>query len=144
LIDKHERAIQAFGVFIVGFVRDLNQMADDGWSVLVEGLRDEKALKKLGFRGRLVTVSKLGKTGPLVFGEAKKVVILTDLDREGAVLTARFIRRLEHEGFRVSLAERRRLKSASRGVFLHVENLSRFAYLTSSQEEQSTGRPTAT
>jgi len=28
---------------------------------------------------------------------------------------------------RASLVERRRLKAASRGVFLHVENLSRFA-----------------
>jgi hypothetical protein len=51
------------------------------------------------------------------------------LDREGAVLAARYIKRLSHDGFRISLRERQRLKNASHGVFLHVENLSRFARL---------------
>jgi 5S rRNA maturation endonuclease (ribonuclease M5) len=139
LIDKHERAMQAFGVFILGFIRDLNHLADEGWSVLVEGQRDEKALLKLGYRGGLVTIPRLGRRGASTFGETKKVVILTDLDREGQILTARFVKRLEHEGMIVSLSERRRLKAASRGIFLHVENLSRFDYLVSSQEERSFG-----
>jgi 5S rRNA maturation endonuclease (ribonuclease M5) len=61
------------------------------------------------------------------FEGSGKVVILTDLDREGAVLASRYLKALTHEGIRASLAERRRLKHASRGVFLHIENLSRFA-----------------
>lgn len=127
MIDKRERVFQAFGSFLVDYVRDLNHMSDDGWSLLVEGSRDEGALRKLGFNGRLITVSALVRNGTEVFGGSKKVVILTDLDREGAVLAARYLKRLRHEGFTTSLSERRRLKNASRGVFLHVENLSRFA-----------------
>ncbi|MDG6900864.1 MAG: hypothetical protein JRM80_02765 [Nitrososphaerota archaeon] len=127
MIDKRGKVYQGFGEFLTAFVHDLNAMSEDGWSVLVEGVRDERALRMLGFEGMLVTVSRVGREGTKAFGGAKKVVLLTDLDREGAVLAARFVKRLGHDGMRVSLQERRRLKAASKGVFLHVENLSRFA-----------------
>ena len=118
---------QAFGDFLAGFVVDLNVLSEAGWSVLVEGKRDVTALKNLGFIGKVVTISSVGRYGVSAFGGATKVIILTDLDREGAVLTSRYLRLLSHDGLRISLRERRRLKIASRGVFLHVENLSRFA-----------------
>lgn len=106
---------------------DLNHLSEDGWFLLVEGQRDAKALRKLGFTGNLATISSVGRRGYSAFEGCKKVVILTDLDREGAVLAARFVRRLSHDGFKTSLRERIRLKIASHGVFLHMENLSRFA-----------------
>ena len=74
-----------------------------------------------------MTVSLLGRNGLGALGDSKRVVILTDLDREGALLASKFVKRLRHEGIDASLSERRRLKSASRGVFLHIENLGRFA-----------------
>jgi len=126
MIDKHQRAIDDFGVFVRSLVRDLNHLSEDGWSVLVEGQRDEEALRRLGFAGPVASISSVKRKGVGAFGESRKVVILTDLDREGAVLAARHMKLLSHEGVRVSLAERRRLKRASKGVFLHVENLSRF------------------
>lgn len=118
---------QAFGAFLIDFVRDLNHLSEDGCVLLVEGQRDVRALRKLGYKGHLVSVSTLGRKGKLALGNLGKVVILTDLDREGGVLAARFTKRLTHEGLRTSLMERRRLKHASHGVFLHIENLSRFA-----------------
>jgi len=126
MMDKRERVYQAFGAFLSDFVRDLNQRSGLGWSLLIEGPRDERALRSLGYGGRLVTLSLLDRNGAGTFGDSKKVMILTDLDREGAVLAAKFVKRLSHEGFKTSLTERRRLKAASRGVFLHIENLSRF------------------
>jgi len=105
---------------------DLNSKSEEGWSLLVEGLRDERALKKLGYEGNLVTVSSL-RRNPTSLGVTKGVMILTDLDREGALLASKFVRSLSHEGVRTSLSERRRLKAASQGVFLHIENLGRFA-----------------
>jgi 5S rRNA maturation endonuclease (ribonuclease M5) len=127
MIDKRERVYQAFGTFLADFIRDLNHSSEEGWSLLVEGPRDQKALRKLGYDGPLVTVTLMGRNGHGALNGAKKVVILTDLDREGAVLASKFVRILAHEGVRTSLSERRRLKAASRGVFLHVENLVRFA-----------------
>ena len=127
MIDKHERAIQAFGAFVLAFVLDLNKLSEDGWSVLVEGQRDARALRGLGYRGPLAAVHSVGRLGVRALDGSKKVVILTDLDREGSVLASRYLKVLRHEGIRASLVERRRLKHASRGVFLHIENLSRFA-----------------
>lgn len=127
MIDKREKAYQAFGEFLIGFMRDLNHRSEEGWILLVEGPRDEKALRKLGYGGQMVTVSWIGRKGLGAFGETKRVIVLTDLDREGAVLASRFFKRLVHEGLKASLRERRRLKAASHGAFLHIENLSRFA-----------------
>jgi 5S rRNA maturation endonuclease (ribonuclease M5) len=127
MIDKREKRYQEFGEFMTRFVVDLNHLSEEGWSLLVEGPRDLTAMRKLGFLGNLVTISSLVKSGNMVFDGGKKVIILTDLDREGAFLTSRYVRRLTHDGFRVSLKERMRLKNASHGIFRHVENLSRFA-----------------
>jgi len=127
MINKREKTYQAFAAFVTEFVHDLNQKSEDGWALLVEGKRDEGALRRLGYGGIIATVSSHARMGAKALGGSTKVVILTDLDREGATLAARFIKSLSHEGFLTSLAERRRLKSASRGVFLHVENLSRFS-----------------
>ncbi len=127
MIDQREKLYQAIGEFIGAFVMDLNHLSDDGWAVLVEGERDKRALRKLGFEGSLVTAASLARKGRSAFGRSRKVVILTDLDREGAVLASKYMKRLSHDGFKTSLRERLRLKVAVRGVFLHVENLSRFA-----------------
>ena len=127
MINKRQKIIDAFGAFVSDFMHDLNQLSEEGWSILVEGQRDEKALRRLGFRGHLASLSSVKRKGMGAFEDSRKVVILTDLDKEGAVLASRYLTALTHEGIRVSLAERRRLKHASKGVFLHIENLSRFA-----------------
>ncbi|HYB76134.1 MAG TPA: toprim domain-containing protein [Nitrososphaerales archaeon] len=129
--DRHKQAIDGFGEFAIGFVRDLNHLSERGWGILVEGQRDETALRKLEFLGTIALVSDFRREGARAFGGLKKVIILTDLDREGSVLASRFLKELAHEGFTVSLAERRRLKHASRGLFLHIENLVRFEDRTS-------------
>ena len=105
----------------------MNDMSREGWSVLVEGQRDARALRKLGYEGRLATLSAFGRRGAATFQGSQGVVVMTDLDREGAVLAARSVRRLTSDRLVASLAERRRLKAASRGRFLHIENLGRFA-----------------
>ena len=127
MLHKKKKTYDEFGEFLRGFVTDLNNLSEDGWSILVEGPRDTWALRRLGCTGNVVTVSSVVREGSAAFDKDRKVVIMTDLDREGAVLAARYIKRLSHDGFRTSLRERQRLKNASHGVFLHVENLSRFA-----------------
>jgi 5S rRNA maturation endonuclease (ribonuclease M5) len=127
LLHRKAKTYDEFGEFLGGFVTDLTNLSSDGWSILVEGPRDARALRRLGCVGNVVTISSVVRKGNAVFNKDRKIVILTDLDREGAVLAARCIKRLTHDGFRTSLRERQRLKNASHGVFLHVENLSRFA-----------------
>ena len=130
LRQRKAKTYEEFGEFLGVFVTDLNNLSEDGWSILVEGPRDAKALSRLGCVGNVVTISSIVRKGNVVFGKDRNVVIMTDLDREGAVLASRYIKRLSHDGYRTSLRERQRLKNASHGVFLHVENLSRFARAT--------------
>jgi 5S rRNA maturation endonuclease (ribonuclease M5) len=141
LIDRRERVYQEFSAFLSDFVRDLNNSSEEGWSVLVEGLRDRKALTKLGYAGDLVTVSDFARSRVGALEGLRKVIILTDLDREGTVLASRFVRTLTHERVQVSLGERLRLKAASRGVFLHIENLARFSKPGGSRWEPAMVRP---
>jgi 5S rRNA maturation endonuclease (ribonuclease M5) len=141
LIDKRERDYQEFSAFLSDFVGDLNNKSEEGWSVLVEGLRDRKALRKLGYVGDLVTKSDIARSGVGAFEGLRKVIILTDLDREGNYLASKFVRTLSHERVQPSLGERLRLKAASRGVFLHVENLARFARPEGSRWEPAIPRP---
>jgi len=122
-----QRRFDEYADFLNTFVRQLNQMADEGWAVLVEGKRDAEAVRGLGYTGVLATVSSVSRLGTRALAPSKKAVILTDLDREGRILAARFIKLLSHEGIRTSLSERRRLRVASRGAFRHIENLSRFS-----------------
>ena len=126
MIDKKAKAYQEMAPMLAEFVRDLNDLSKDNWWVLVEGLRDESALRTIGYSGGLLTASSLGRRGRETLGTAKGVVVLTDLDREGAALASRFVKQLRHSGVKVSLDERRRLKGILRGIFLHIENLSRF------------------
>jgi len=80
-------------------------------AVVVEGARDVEALRRLGFRGRVETCSRVGVSdGDLVEGIARSswaVVILTDFDEAGRGLDRRLSRLLERRGVRVERRLRR-------------------------------------
>lgn len=129
-LQREERRFREFGSFLSDLVKELNDLSEEGGAVLVEGKRDAKALIGLGYRGPIYTVailtSSAAQRGKLR-KEVREMVILTDLDAEGRRLAARYVKFLSKEGVRASLAQRRRLSKATRGVFLHIENLGRFA-----------------
>ncbi len=116
-----------FVEFLAAFIDELNALAEEGAAVLVEGQRDSRALSSLGYEGKILTKTSLSskQLEPSLRG-VNSVVILTDMDREGRSLAARYITFLQTMKIAVSLSQRRRLRRASGGVFLHIENLSRF------------------
>lgn len=125
-----QKKFQKFAEFLEEFVRELNSLSSEGAVVLVEGKRDVGALRALGYRGAVITLSTMRTaSGQLLVEGASLVVVLTDLDSEGRHLAARCIKELSRRSARTSLAQRTRLAVASKGVFLHVENLGRFAPL---------------
>ena len=125
-----ERRYARFEEFLRGFVKELNDISQEGGAVLVEGKRDVIALRAIGYAGPVLSVSILTASEAArqrARDEVRKMVVLTDLDAEGRRLASRYVRFLNKEGIPASLAQRRRLSSASRGAFLHIENLRRFA-----------------
>jgi 5S rRNA maturation endonuclease (ribonuclease M5) len=128
IMGSPERRHQQFIEFLVGFIRELNDLSGDGAMVLVEGKRDAAALVELGYIGGIVTSSTVKSGSPMV-RRAERIVILTDLDTEGRRLAARYIKLFSRMGIQTTLAPRGRLSRGSHGKFLHIENLIRFAPL---------------
>ena len=129
-LQREERRFREFASFLGDFVKELNDLSSEGAGVLVEGKRDEAALVGLGYSGPIFSVAILtanAASRERLRKGVTKMIILTDMDTEGRRLAARYVKFLTKEGIPVSLAQRRRLSKASRGVFLHIENLRRFA-----------------
>ncbi len=124
------RELKRFEEFLTDFVRELNQVSDERGVILVEGKRDAIALWNIGYKGEIVRIASLKQRKSRgLLERANIVVILTDLDREGRQLAARYVKLLIHDGIKSSLEYRKRLLIASRHTFLHIENLRRFAHL---------------
>ena len=129
-MQREERRFREFASFLRELVKELNDLSAEGAAVLVEGKRDEAALRALGYAGPIFTVAILTSSlaaRQKLRREVSKMMILTDLDTEGRRLASRYVKFLSHEGVAASLAQRKRLSEASRGTFLHIENLARFA-----------------
>lgn len=125
-----DRRFLEFVDFLRDFIKELNHLSREGEIILVEGERDAKAMRAVGYTGSIVSIASVNnRSSRAKLQASKRVIILTDLDREGRQLAARYAKSLIHGGLDVSLLHRRRLLAASRGVFRHVENLRRFAYL---------------
>ncbi len=127
---QRERRLSKFAEFLQALVKELNDLSGEGAAVLVEGKRDARALTGLGYTGPLFTVAILTSSVAArerLRAEVREMIILTDLDSEGRRLASKYVRFLTQEGVRPSLGQRKRLSEASRGIFLHMENLGRFA-----------------
>lgn len=137
---QRERRLSQFAEFLTAMVKELNDLSGEGAAVLVEGKRDAKALAVLGYSGPLFTVALLTSSVAArerLREEVRQMIILTDLDSEGRRLASKYVRFLMQEGVKPSLAQRKRLSEASRGVFLHIENLGRFAHSAENLAELS-------
>jgi 5S rRNA maturation endonuclease (ribonuclease M5) len=129
-LQRDERRFREFASFLRDMVKELNDISSEGGAVLVEGKRDAAALKGLGYSGPIFSVSILTSSDAArqkLRNEISQMVILTDLDTEGRRLASRYVKFLAREGVKSSLAQRKRLSAASHGIFLHFENLIRFA-----------------
>lgn len=92
-----------------------------GTSILVEGRRDKAALRNLGVRVPIVQAS----TRPL-FGllpSHRKVIVLTDYDREGRDIARAIEATARSLGIAPDLEYRRRIQRATMGEISHIEGL---------------------
>jgi 5S rRNA maturation endonuclease (ribonuclease M5) len=107
----------------VGFRRDrgevleelglvLREAEDNVDMVLVEGTRDAEALKRLGYRGQIEVISRCETHADIVEEVAergRRVLILSDFDREGRRINREMLLLLESRGVRVECEMRRRI-----------------------------------
>jgi 5S rRNA maturation endonuclease (ribonuclease M5) len=113
---------------VQNFITTLNSKKNG--IVVVEGKRDEEALKKLGFSGRICQFHSFKGLTRFVdsMPRYKSLILLLDLDRKGSYLTKRIISQLQHR-MRIDLSFRRKLVTITKGKVRHIENLTLYADL---------------
>jgi 5S rRNA maturation endonuclease (ribonuclease M5) len=108
------------------FMRKLND--EENALVVVEGVRDARALREAGYDGELFMLCH--KNNVLTLEETaanfKKIILLLDNDREGKKLSER-TRRILDGRVRIDTFYQRELLPASKGKIRHVEELAPYA-----------------
>lgn len=108
------------------FVTSLNSTHNS--IIVVEGKRDEDALKKLGYSGKICQFHSF--KGLIKFADSvpkyKNLILLLDSDRKGRYLTKRIIAQLQHR-MTIDLSYRKELTIVTKGRVKNVEDLSMYA-----------------
>ncbi len=109
------------------FVKSLN--SEHHSIIVVEGKRDEQALEKLGFTGKMCQFHSF--KGLIKFADSmpkyKNLILLLDSDRKGRYLTKRIISQLQHR-MSIDLSYRKQLTIITKGRILNIEDLSMYVF----------------
>lgn len=112
------------------FIFQLNSMKKS--VVVVEGKRDSRALRLLGYTGQVLEFHRY--RGMINFTDTvakyEKIIILFDRDRKGRYLTGRALNLLQRRA-KVDLTFKRKLRLITRGKIMFIEQLVCYeSYLT--------------
>jgi 5S rRNA maturation endonuclease (ribonuclease M5) len=109
------------------FVKSLN--SEHHSIIVVEGKRDEQALEKLGFTGKMCQFHSF--KGLIKFADSmpkyKNLILLLDSDRKGRYLTKRIISQLQHR-MSIDLSYRKQLTIITKGRIRNIEDLSMYVF----------------
>ncbi|HEX5457686.1 MAG TPA: toprim domain-containing protein [Candidatus Nitrosotalea sp.] len=109
------------------FIKSLN--SEHNSILVVEGKRDEQALQKLGYTGKICQFHSF--KGLIKFADSmpkyKNIILLLDSDRKGRYLTKRIISQLQHRMI-VDLSYRKQLTIITKGRIRNVEDLVLYAF----------------
>jgi len=106
------------------FLELIDKLREFEGALIVEGLRDEVALRNLGVRAEIIRLSRLPLAEiALIASRYREVMILTDFDRKGEELARKLVSYLEGYPCRVDAETRRELKRIARKDIKGVEDL---------------------
>ena len=107
------------------FVSRLNDEAQLGAIVVVEGVRDVKALRSIGHSGIIYPLCHGGSLKQLVSiaEQHNKAILIFDLDTEGRALTKKAATLLQEKKIIIDLVSRKEFAHLTRGKFRNVEQL---------------------
>ena len=108
---------------------ELRLESESGVPIIVEGRRDEAALRRLGVKGPIHCLKARGESRYEFLDRingSRDAILLADFDREGKKLEAWLNRELSQRGIRSDLKLWSRIKSLARGDARSVEELPSF------------------
>jgi 5S rRNA maturation endonuclease (ribonuclease M5) len=108
-------------------VEELSHCVEQGVPILIEGKKDEEALKQLGIEGKIIKVSgsglKLFEIAEMATESSSKVIILTDFDKKGEILAKKLSEDIQSLGSHPDLSIRRKIMNISRKYIKDIESL---------------------
>ena len=84
---------------LLEIIGELAEKAESGSVILVEGKKDEEALRKMGIRGEIVAISQKSLSRISDFFMEREVIVLTDWDESGRRLEENLRRVLYNADF---------------------------------------------
>ena len=112
------------------FIDMLNEEAESGSLIVVEGKRDVEALNRIGFNGNLTILNHFKGITDFVDNHCQirnKIILLLDMDRTGKHLTSKLVSQLQHKGNNVNLFYKKSLAKITNGKIRQVEELAAYA-----------------
>lgn len=102
-------------------IADLNDEADNGAVVIVEGKRDKMALASLGYKGDMFTLNAFKGIHDLAerLEDREKIILLLDMDRKGKYLTTRIMRIMNN----IDLFYKKQIMDITKGRIRCIEEL---------------------
>ncbi|MDF1557087.1 MAG: hypothetical protein P1P80_02730 [ANME-2 cluster archaeon] len=106
-------------------IQDLRQWSDEGAAIIVEGMRDIRALRELGITGPIMlgTQKALLELCEEVAREYSNVIVLTDWDNKGEKLARLMEGFLNNAGAVVNTDIRERIKALVKKRIKDIESL---------------------
>ncbi|MCL7415769.1 MAG: toprim domain-containing protein [ANME-2 cluster archaeon] len=106
-------------------IQDLRQRSDEGAAIIVEGMRDRRALRELGITGpiRLGTQKAILELCEEVAREYNNVIVLTDWDYKGEKIARLMADFLNNAGAVVNTDIRERIKALVKKRIKDIESL---------------------
>ncbi len=106
------------------FLELIEELREFEGALIVEGMRDEVALRNLGVRAEIIRLSRLPLAEiALIASQYREVMILTDFDRKGEELAKKLVSYLEGYPCRVDTETRRELKRIAKKDIKGIEEL---------------------
>ncbi len=107
---------------------ELNELAAEGVPIIVEGIKDVRALKRLGVSGDIHKISGHGSLLSFVegFSGSRAIVVLTDFDRAGDELAKFIVKQAQRLGVKPVTEFRDKLRPLVRRNVKDIEGLAKF------------------
>ena len=103
--------------------------SSNGSTIIVEGRRDRESLRSMGVTGPIQCLQS-SRTNAIGLVESlqgvRRVVVLTDFDREGVSLAQKLTRSLNARGLRVNLVIWKNLRELTRSEVRSIQELPKY------------------
>jgi 5S rRNA maturation endonuclease (ribonuclease M5) len=121
--------IEEIALKVREFIESLNNECKAGAIVIVEGRKDEIALREIGLKGEILVYNNF--KGIINFVDhvsrkGRKVILLLDRDRKGRSLTSKILKKLDILCPHDSLYYKKKFVKITHGKIMCIENLSNF------------------